>query len=217
MVANVHRELAPLVDGLSMTGDLRADVVSFLSHHKCAPIVGHSMRVAHEAKRLAERWNADGAAAEAAGLLHDISGVVPNDRRIPLAESLELDILLEERRLPMIVHQKLSAVIASEIFNVRDEAVLSAIGCHTTLKANASEMDKIVFVADKIKWDQPGEPPYLAEILEAGEASLDRAACVYLEYLWKRREELPVLHPWVEEAYLQLREIDSEGKGVVCS
>ncbi len=200
----MHPELAVLLDNVTMTGEIRVDAVRFLKRHDCSPIAGHSMRVAQEARRLAARWGENTDAAEVAGWLHDISGVVSNERRIPLAESLGIEVLPEERRLPMIVHQKLSAAIARDLFNVSDETVLSAIGCHTTLKSKATALDKIVFVSDKIKWDQPGEPPYLSEILTASAYSLDRAACVYLGYLWERRDKLPVLHPWVFAAYQEL-------------
>lgn len=35
------------------------------------------------------------------------------------------------------------------------------------LKAKPSKIDMIIFVADKIEWDQEGQPPYLKELEEA--------------------------------------------------
>jgi HD superfamily phosphohydrolase YqeK len=76
-------------------------------------------------------------------------------------------------------------------------------------------LDKVVFVADKIAWDQPGEPPYLAEILAAVERSLDAAAFCYLDYLYQRRATLRVAHPWMlaarEELYWQALSPGSAG------
>ncbi|MGI6611732.1 MAG: bis(5'-nucleosyl)-tetraphosphatase (symmetrical) YqeK [Limnochordia bacterium] len=197
--------LAALAHGIPFYGDTRADMVRFLACHGHHKTISHSMCVAEEAGRLAIRWNESAAHAQVAGWLHDISAVIPNGERISVAEHLGLDILPEERTAPMIMHQKLSAEIASELFGVSNKEILSAIACHTTLKADASKLDKIVFVADKICWDQSGDPPYLGQILEAAEHSLDKAACIYLEYLWRRRNELPVLHPRVEDAHKQLR------------
>jgi hypothetical protein len=57
------------------------------------------------------------------------------------------------------------------LFGVADEGILSAVGCHTTLRAGASPLDKVVFVADKIAWDQAGPPPFLADL----QAGLDRS------------------------------------------
>lgn len=191
----MHPALAPFFEGLSHTGDVRADMIATLTHHGCPKTAGHCMRVAEEAKRLARRFGEDEAKTEIAGWLHDISAIIPNNQRIIVAERLGLDVLDEERQLPMIVHQKLSAVITEQAFGVSDQAILSAIGCHTTLKANALRLDKVVFVADKIAWDQPGDPPYLAEITAAVEQSLDEAALCYIEYLWQRRSSLKVVHP----------------------
>lgn len=80
-----------------------------------------------------------------------------------------------ERKFPMIIHQKLSRVIAKEIFKVEDEEILNAICCHTTLRKHATKMDLVLFVADKIEWDQKGTPPYLIEIKKNW------------ENLWKKR------------------------------
>jgi predicted HD superfamily hydrolase involved in NAD metabolism len=166
------------------------------------------VRVAAQARRLAARFGEDEVSAEKAGWLHDVSAIVPIQERVPLAESLGLEVLDEERRLPMIVHQKLSAIIAREAFRITAASVLSAIGCHTTLRAGASRLDKVVFVADKIAWDQPGDPPWLIEITVALDESLDAAALCYINYLWERRATLTVVHPWLvaarEELHRQL-------------
>ena len=63
----------------------------------------------------------------------------------------------------------------------------------------------VVRIADKIAWDQPGKPPYLDELLAGLERSLDEAAFVYINYLWERRETLRVVHPWLVEAYQELK------------
>jgi predicted HD superfamily hydrolase involved in NAD metabolism len=202
--AQLPHGLGRYVGAVPITGDVQATMVALLTSHRQSHVVGHSLHVAAEARRLATCYELDVGAAEVAGWLHDISAIVPNDERIALAEGLGLDVLPEERAVPMIVHQKLSASIAELVFGIDDPAVLSAIGCHTTLKAGASPLDMAVFVADKIRWDQPGDPPYLEAILAAVERSLPAAAFCYLDYLWKRRETLLVIHPWLAQAHQQL-------------
>jgi predicted HD superfamily hydrolase involved in NAD metabolism len=156
---------------------------------------------------LAARFGVDEQRAETAGWLHDISAIFPISHRAYFARQLGLDVLPEEEAVPMILHQKLSIVVAREIFCITDEVVLRAIQCHTTLRAGASPLDKVVFVADKVAWDQSGTPPYLAGLLDALERSLDRAAFHYLDYLWQRRDTLPVVHPWLVQAYRQLSSV----------
>ena len=178
------------------TGDIADDVIAYLTLFGFPNTAAHCAAVAAEAKNLATRFGGDPVHAEMAGYLHDISAVIPNAKRIEAAHAFGLDILPEETGFPMIVHQKLSVVLAREIFQIRDEGVLSAIGCHTTLKAGATHLDKIVFLADKIAWDQVGKPAYIHDLRAALTESLDAAVMVYLDYLWSLRESLRVVHPW---------------------
>ena len=200
----MHRLLQQLVAGLALTGDLSEDVPLLLTHHRCPKTAEHSAQVAAEARRLALRYDLDPAPAEQAGWLHDVSAVFPSPTRAEVARALGLALLPEEEAFPPISHQRLSTVVARELFGVVDDRVLSAIGCHTTLKAGASALDKVVFLADKIAWDQPGEPPYLPALLAALDASLAAASLVYLSHLWERRATLRVVHPWLVEAYQEL-------------
>jgi predicted HD superfamily hydrolase involved in NAD metabolism len=182
------------------TGNITEDVLQFLSlwgHHKTAE---HCLAVAAKAKELAEKFESLAAKAEQAGYVHDISAVIPNERRLEVARSQLVDVLAEETQCPMILHQKLSVVIAREAFGVTDHDILSAIGCHTTLKANATRLDKVVFLADKMAWDQDGIPPYMSKVTKALEKSLDDAVLEYLNFLWERRHQLQVIHPWFVEA-----------------
>ena len=196
--------LRSLVDGLVFTGVLARDVPAFLRRHGHPYTAEHSAQVAAEARRVAQLVGAEPALAEMAGWLHDCSAVFPARERVVVARSLNVPVLAEEEQFSMIVHQKLSKVLAAQIFGVRDTQVLSAVACHTTLKAHATRLDKVVFVADKIAWDQPGIPPYRAELLAALEQSLDQAAYVYLRYVWEQRQTLKVVHPWLREAYREL-------------
>lgn len=186
---------------VQFVGDVRADMVALLTHHELPKTAGHCLRVSAEAKRLAHQFGVNPDQAEVAGWLHDISAVFPVHRRLEIAKAVAVTVLPEEQAFPMIIHQKLSLVLARDLFGVRDEATLSAIGCHTTLRAKATPLDKVVFVADKIAWDQEGDPPYLVELLAAVGQSLDQAALCYLSYLWRQRDQLPVVHPWMAEAY----------------
>jgi predicted HD superfamily hydrolase involved in NAD metabolism len=187
-----------------LTGDPTQDAPSVLTARGYPRTAAHCADVAAEAARLSARFAADGRAAAWAGWLHDVGALVPPDARVEVARVWGIAVLPEEASLPMILHQKLAVPLAREGFGVQDIAVLSAIGCHTTLKPGASLLDKVVFLADKIAWDQVGPPPYLDAVQIALERSLDAAICVYLRYLWERRATLPVVHPWFVAAYRQV-------------
>lgn len=179
------------------TDDLTTDIQNYLGKD-FKHVAVHSIEVAQCAVELAARFGADEEAAKQAGLLHDISVVIPNEDKIQLCEKLEIEICAEERQIPMLSHQKLSRYMAKELFQIEDISVLSAIECHTTLKGKPSKLDHIVFIADKIKWDQGGEPPYLSELLAALDQSLEEASLLYIDYLLTH--DILVVHPWLRAA-----------------
>lgn len=184
-----------------LTGNLEEDIKHFFGK-EFESIAEHSCEVAACGKNLAVYFNQDPQVAEVGGLLHDISAVIPTNQRMTTAKAWEIPVNEAERKLPMIVYQKLSRHIANEIFNITNESALSAIECHTTLKAKPTKMDQIVFIADKIMWDQQGVPPYLSDLLKALDSSLEEASLVYLTYILNSQPK--VLHPWAVAAYTEL-------------
>ena len=200
----MHPALAPLSAHLVRTGDIARDADAYLCAHGKPHTAEHSAAVAGVARNLALRLGLQPAPAAAGGWLHDISAAIASSQRLEVATALGIEILPEERAHPMILHQKLSVSIARKLFAVDDSAILSAIGCHTTLKPGAGPLDMVVFLADKIAWDQPGTPPYRNALLAALNRSLAAACLVYLSYLWEQRETLPVVHPWMAAAYREL-------------
>ncbi len=207
----MHEIFAGLARGIQLTGYPPQDVRTFLDCHGFPQTIRHSQQVAEEASRLAFRYGADPRKASRAGWLHDVSVVFLKDQRLEVARALGLPLLAEEERNPVLIHQKISHLMAQEIFLVNDEEILSAIGCHSTLKAGATLLDKAVFVADKLAWDQKGNPPYYVEMAEAIEKSMDKAALVYIKSLYERKDSLSFcLHPWLVEAYFELAGLESK-------
>jgi predicted HD superfamily hydrolase involved in NAD metabolism len=202
----LHPILKGLVSNLEFTGDIKQDVYSFLIRNQCPKTAEHSILVGETASEIAERFGHDNESAMTAGYLHDISAVFQCDTRIEVSKELGIDVLHEEIIFPMIVHQNISKIMAKQIFAIEDESILEAVGCHTTLKSNSSELDRVLFVADKISWDQCGVPPYLDELNKNLMISLEHGAFSYIRYLWKRKESLRVVHPWLREAYYEMKE-----------
>jgi len=196
---------ADLFSGAAATGNIPVDAATFLRYHGLPHTSDHCARVAQEAVLLARRFGAQPDQAQTAGWLHDISAVYPNSVRVKVARSAGIRVLPEEEQAPMILHQKLSAAMARALFSVTDQEILGAIRVHTTLRPDATLLDKVVFVADKIAWDQKGSPPYLNGLLDALDISLDRAVFQYLGHLWQRRHQLLVIHPWFAAAYHDMR------------
>lgn len=200
----MHPLLANLKQTFSFTGSPEQDAPAFLFHHECPNTAKHSQQVALTAARLARQYHLDPEHASLAGWMHDISAVIPNSERLSAARQLGLEVLPQEADVPLLLHQKISAVIAKDIFGIKETIVLEAIRCHTTLKAAPSPLDTVLFVADKLAWDQKGPPPYAAALQEALSRSLDEAAWVYQNYLW-HSGKIKIIHPWMEASYRELK------------
>ena len=155
---------------------------AMLEHNSRPKTLAHVRAVAQECQRIAGTYGLDASKCRMAGLLHDVSAVIKAADMLSWAKQNALPLCEAEERYPFLLHQRLSAVAAQQAFGVTDEDVLSAVACHTTLKADASPYDMALFLADKIAWDQPGEPPYLNAVIRALETSLEKACLVYMEY-----------------------------------
>jgi predicted HD superfamily hydrolase involved in NAD metabolism len=186
-----------------LTGDLSVDASAFLRHHGLAGVADHVERVAAQARQIAAWAGADREAAVTAAWLHDISLVLPATEMLSAAESAGVDLLPEERQAPGLLHAKLSTIFAEQYFAVTDPQVLAAMACHSTLKAGASLLDRVVFAADKLSWD-PEHAPYRHHMATALDESLDRAVWCFLDWGWQRRAQMAVIHPWFRAAYVEM-------------
>ncbi|MDR6551595.1 bis(5'-nucleosyl)-tetraphosphatase (symmetrical) YqeK [Paenibacillus qinlingensis] len=193
------------IEKISFTGDLRKDIESFFTYHNESSTYQHTISVENEAVRIANLFGVNGEFASQAAYLHDISNVIPKSEMMGIAESSSMEILEDEYRYPRIIHQKLSRDMAANIFNCTNVAVLRAIECHTTLKAGASQLDKVLFVADKISWDLPGENAYQDEMRkQIALLDLNAAVLIYLNHVWEQRDKLKLVHPWLIAAREEL-------------
>ena len=110
-----------------------------------------------------------------------------------------------DRAIPLLLHGPIAASALVEKLDLRDRDVLNAVRYHSTLRAGASTLEKIIFLADKIAYDptSPHGGEYVPALRTA--CSLDDAALVYLDFLldngWRYGW---VLHPNAVAAYRDL-------------
>lgn len=178
----------------------------------CMHIFDHSLNVANKAIELADLFQVNSTIKNKvyiAALLHDIGGIYPNDQRIRIAKQYGIPLLDEEYIFPLIVHQKISRYLAQDYFGIQDTNILDSIECHTTLKGDYRIEDLIVFLADKIAWDQKGKPPYLDDLLIKLHSSLEEAALFYIDYILTHG--IKVIHPWLLNAKNELERNIAKG------
>jgi predicted HD superfamily hydrolase involved in NAD metabolism len=201
----MHEVFSNLIGNIKFEGTIETDAISLLNHHNCRSISEHSVKVANEARRLANSFGANEHHVSIAGYLHDISGIIPDTEKIDVCNKLGIDVLAEERIVPGLLHSKISKLMAAEIFDINELDILSAIECHSTLKPNASVVDMILFIADKLQWDSIHNECFIEDVKAGLEISLEHGAFAYLQYLYNNRQQLKVYHPWAFEAYTDLQ------------
>ena len=177
----------------------------YLKHHK-ENTLRHVEEVAETAVWLAELFGLDITKVRLAALLHDISAVISPQEMYEIAKARDFEIDPAEEKYPFLLHQRISRIIAQEEFAIEEKEILDAIECHTTLKKNASMYDKVIFIADKISWDQKGLPPYYDELKSKVVTSLDDACYFYIKYQFDNNLLL-MPHQWIKEAYEDLSKL----------
>lgn len=176
---------------------------TYLSCHK-ENTLRHVEEVSETAVWLAEIYGLDISKARLAALLHDISAIMSPQEMYETAKSRNMEIDPAEEKYHFLLHQRISKIIAEENFGIDDAEILSAVECHTTLKKNAGMYDKVIFIADKISWDQKDLPPYY-DILKCKAAeSLDEACYFFIKYQFDNGLLL-MPHRWITEAYDYLK------------
>ena len=111
----------------------------------------HSVRVARCADVLAQRHGLDSRKARTAGMLHDLARLYEPHRLLEECAARAMPIGAFERAHPMLLHARLGAALARELFGVRDDDVLSAIEKHTTGAGEMSPLDCAVYLADSLE------------------------------------------------------------------
>lgn len=197
----LHKVLYDLIMDYRFTGCVEKDSSGLLAFHKCEDVAEHSRKVAYESKRIAAKFEMREDKAFTAGCLHDISCVFSDDLKVSVCQELGIEILPEELIAPSLLHPKISKVMAVEMFEVDDIDVLNAIECHTTLKPNAGNYDMILFIADKMTWDAAYSQPFIDDLKEGLDKSLEHASLAYLRFLHNDSHNMKVYHPWALEAY----------------
>lgn len=111
----------------------------------------HTIRVKDTAIKLAKIHDVDVEKAEVAGFLHDCAKIKDKEELMKAAKENNLLITKEMRKAPQIIHSHLGALFAREFYGIDDEDILNAITYHTTGRANMSDLEKIIFLADYIE------------------------------------------------------------------
>jgi nicotinate-nucleotide adenylyltransferase len=135
----------------------------------------HSLDVAMLSIRYAVIYGVDPDKAAIAGLLHDCAKELPISRQASLARKID-DRCLPENAL---LHAPAGAAYAKERYGIQDEDILLAIRYHTTGCEQMTDIEKIVYLADKIEPARDYED--LSKLRELAVTDLDAAVIACLQ------------------------------------
>ncbi len=160
----------------------------------------HSLCVADEAKRLAQKYGADPDKMYLAGLLHDITKNFSDAGQLQTFEKFGIMLSAAEKSSPLVWHAMTGALVVEHEFGIRDEDIISSIRYHTTAKPNMTLSQKILFVADLTSADR--NYPDIDEIRAKADRDLDECIIGILKFticdiVSKNRP----LHPDTLDAY----------------
>lgn len=174
------------LNSFQFSGDLEKDVHYVLLTFDKEETFHHVRAVTAKALDIAFNYKVDQNKSRIAAMLHDISAIVPSDQRIQIAEYYEIDVHDQDRENPIMLHGKISAEIAKRYFDISDEETLNAMRYHTTLRSNATVVEQIVFIADKIALDPTTthKAEYLDDVLKIVNDDITKACWYYLSWMF---------------------------------
>ena len=140
----------------------------------------HTIGVMYTAESLAMRYGIDMTKAAVAGLLHDCAKCIPNAQKLKMCKKNDIEIPEMEAKNPSLLHAKLGAFLAEEVYGVKDPEILSAINWHTTGKPDMSMLDIIIYMADYIEPNRD-KAPNLKEIRKLCFENIEEALYQVLE------------------------------------
>lgn len=108
----------------------------------------HTLNVKKMAVKLARRYGVQEEKAALAALLHDAAKEIPKEEMKALMAQYPQYAEGGESRPVPVWHGVCAAILARTEWGVTDEAVLSAIACHTAGKPGMTKLDKVVYLAD---------------------------------------------------------------------
>lgn len=125
---------------------LQEVVVSLLKPNRVAHVLG----CRETAVELARLYGADETDAARAALLHDITKALDGQLQLTMCRCYGTMLDKFSQKNPKTLHALTGSLVAERIFG-ENEAVVEAIRCHTTGKADMNLLQKILYVADYVE------------------------------------------------------------------
>ncbi len=114
----------------------------------------HSLNVASECRKLAEKYGEDPDKAYFAGLLHDVCKELSGEKQKALVLESGFAVCREELETRSLWHAIAGAYFVKNVFGVEDIDIINSIRFHTVGRAGMTRLEEIVYLADLISADR---------------------------------------------------------------
>lgn len=140
----------------------------------------HSLCVADEALRLAEKYGGNTEKCYLAGLLHDITKNLKDEEHLKIFETFGIILNCVEKNAKKLWHAISGEAYLKNVLGINDSEILDAVRYHTTAKENMSLTAKILYLADFTSADRDYED--VDVIRKLVDNSLEKALIYALKY-----------------------------------
>lgn len=114
----------------------------------------HSLNVAAECRKLAEKYGEDLDKAYFAGLLHDVCKELPAEEQQRLVAESGFAVCREELETRSLWHAVAGAYFVKSVFGVEDLDIINSIRFHTVGRAGMTRLEEIVYLGDLVSADR---------------------------------------------------------------
>ena len=140
----------------------------------------HSLCVADEAVRLAKKYGGDCDKAYLAGLLHDITKNASINEHLQIFSEFGIILNDIEKNAEKLWHAISGAAFIQHKLDITDIEIITAVRYHTTARANMTQLEKLLYLADFTSRDRDYED--VSIMREKVEISMEAALNYALSY-----------------------------------
>jgi len=126
----------------------------YLKEHLSQKRYQHSLNVAAECRKLAEKYGEDPDKAYFAGLLHDVCKELPAEEQKRLVLESGFAVCREELETRSLWHAVAGAYFVKNVFGVEDIDIINSIRFHTVGRAGMTRLEEIVYLGDLVSADR---------------------------------------------------------------
>jgi len=144
-------------------------------------LIDHIERTRILAERLAEIHGVNVRKCSMGAIAHDLARHLTESKLLVESQLSNIPINSYEYKAPVLLHGPLAARWLESDLNCHDKEVINSVRYHTTGRPEMTDIEKIVFIADKVEPDKVKRNPELELVTLRMHTNLDLTILEYLK------------------------------------